>query len=100
MFIDDYTEKEFGAFAHKNGYELVSLNKRNKKQAMFDVTLKVAGTSVEIDFIATDYEFKTITHRTRGLTANISGKWQHFNGDKHGDLYWSCLNNNVNFIPF
>ena len=100
MFIDDYTEKEFSAFANKHGYDLVSLTKRVKKMPTFDVCLKVKGTNIELDFVATDYDFKSTAHKTKGVTANLTSKWQDYNGHKHGDFYFSCKDSNLNFIPF
>ena len=100
MFIDAYNETQFSKFAEKHGYELVSLQKRQRKSPMFDVCLRIIGTSVEIDFIATDFEFRTATHRTRGISENLSIKWQNFVGKREGQLYFNRLKSNVDNLSF
>lgn len=99
MFIDNY-EREFYAFANQNGYEIVSIRKRIKKEASFYITLKVKCTDIELDFVVTDYEFKSTTKRTRGVTENLTQKWQRFLEKKEGNLYSSCLSSGVKVLPF
>ena len=99
MFIDNY-QREFYIFADENGYEVVSIYKRVKKTATFNVTLKIKGTDIELDFVVTDYEFKSITKRTRGVTENLTKKWQRFVEKREGNIYSTCLNGGINFLPF
>ena len=64
------------------------------------VTLKVKGTQIEFDFMVKDYIFKCLTHRTYGLTEDITYAWQDYNTEKHGDLYSSCCSTGVKVLPF